>query len=132
MSGEDNGAAEILCAALIAALAEVNGLNGAYDGPPLQAALPYATVEAGPESDWSHKSGAGREVRLGVTVCDGGERPTRLRALARAAETAIEGVSGALDGWQLVTLVFLRSRVLREPGAGWAAAIDYRARMLKA
>jgi hypothetical protein len=132
MSGEDKGAAEILCAAMVSALTEVTGLNGAYDGPPLQAALPYATVEAGPESDWSHKSGAGREVRLAVTISDGGERPTRLRALARAAEAAIESVGGALEGWQLVTLVFLRSRVLREPGGNWAAAIDYRVRMLKA
>jgi hypothetical protein len=128
---EDEGAAEILCAAIVAALAEISGLNGAYDGPPLQAALPYAIVEAGPESDWSHKSGAGREVRIAVTLRDGGERPARLRALARGAEAAIESVGGALDGWQLVTLIFLRSRVLREPGAGWAAAIDYRARLLK-
>ena len=131
MSGQDQGAGDALCAAAIAALGGVAGLNGAYDGPPLQSAFPYAVVEAGPESDWSHKSGAGRELRLAVTIRDAGERPARLRALVQAAEAAIGGVDGVLDGWRIVTLVFLRSRMLREPGTGWAAAVDYRARMLK-
>lgn len=131
MSGLDQGAGDALCAAALAALGGVEGLNGAYDGPPLKGAFPYAVVEAGPESDWSHKSGAGREVRLAVTIRDAGERPARLRALVEAAEVAIGGVDGVLEGWQLVTLAFLRSRMLREPSAGWAAAIDYRARMLK-
>jgi hypothetical protein len=36
---------------------------------------PYAIVETGPEIDWSHKSGAGRELRLAVTLRDKGERP---------------------------------------------------------
>ena len=125
-------AGEALIAAVAAALGEVAGLNGAYDGPPLQAAYPYATVDIGPEGDWSHKSGEGRELRLSVILRDQGERPARLRALTAEAEAAIGAIGGALDGWQLVTMIFLRSRMLREPGAGWAAAIDYRARMLKA
>ena len=125
------GAGEVLVFAVTTALGEVAGLNGAYDGPPLQAAFPYASIDAGPESDWSHKSGEGRELRLAVTIRDQGERPARLRELMRAAEAAIGAVAGELDGWRLVTMIFLRSRMLREPGAGWAAAIDYRARMLK-
>lgn len=124
-------AGEALIAAVTAALGEVAGLNGVYDGPPLQAAFPYAVVDAGPESDWSHKSGEGRELRLAVTIRDQGERPARLRALIRAAEAAIGGIERDLDGWRLVTLVFLRSRMLRETGAAWAAAIEFRARMLK-
>jgi len=126
-----SGASETLAAAATAALGELAGLNGAYDGPPLQAAFPYAQVDAGLETDWSHKSGDGREVRLAVTIRDQGERPARLRALIRAAEAAIGGIERDLDGWRLVTLVFLRSRMLRETGAAWAAAIDFRARMLK-
>ena len=125
-------AGEALAAAVTAALGDLSGLNGAYDGPPLQAAFPYAVIDAGPESDWSHKSGEGRELRLAVTLRDEGERPARLRQLARAAEAAIGAVGGDLDGWRLVTMVFLRSRMLREPGTAWVAAIDYRARMLKA
>lgn len=125
------GASEMLVAAVTTALRDVVGLNGAYDGPPLQAAFPYATVDAGPESDWSHKSGEGRELRLAVTIRDQGERPARLRELMRAVEAAIGAAGGQHDGWRLVTIVFLRSRVLREPGAAWTAVIDYRARMLR-
>jgi len=124
-------ASEALVAAAMVALGDVAELNGVYDGPPIQAASPYALVDAGPESDWSHKSGTGRELRLAVTIRDQGERPARLRALMRAAEDAIAGLDGEIDGWRLVTLVFLRGRMLREPGAAWAGAIDYRARMLK-
>lgn len=125
------GASEALSAAVTAALGEVAGLNGAYDGPPLQAAFPYAIVDAGPESDWSHKSGDGRELRLALTIHDQGERPARLRGLMRDAEAAIGALGAEIGGWRLVTMVFLRSRMLRAPGAAWTATIDYRARMLR-
>jgi len=124
-------AGEALIAAVTAALGEVAGLNGVYDGPPLQAAFPYAVVDAGPESDWSHKSGEGRELRLAVTIRDQGERSARLRALMRAAEAAIGGLESELDGWRLVTMVFLRSQMLRSNDATWTAALDYRARLLR-
>lgn len=132
MSAEEKGAGQALAEAAIAALEGLAGLNGAYDGPPLTGAFPYAQVEAGPEGDWSHKSGAGRELRLAILIRDKGERPARLRALALAAETAASEIAPDLDGWRLVNMVFLRSQLLREAGAAWAAAIEYRARLLKA
>lgn len=124
-----SGAGEAVQQAAMAALGQVEGLNGPYPGPPLQAAAPYAVVEAGTESDWSHKSGEGREVRLLVTLYDEGESPARLRLLAGAAETAIAAI-GEVDEWRLISLVFLRSRIARSPKGRWAAAIDYRARLL--
>lgn len=126
-----SGASGALTAAAVAALDGVAGLNGAYDGPPLQAAFPYAVVEAGPERDWSHKSGEGRELRLAATLFDKGERPARLRALMAAAEAALDGIPVELDGWRLVNLVFLRGRMLRSNVAAWSGVIEYRARMLK-
>ena len=126
-----SGAGQALADAMLAALRAVDGLNGVYDGPPLTAASPYATVEAGPESDWSHKSGAGRELRLSVLVRDKGERPARLRNLMAAIEAAIAEIGPDLAGWRLVNLVFLRGSMLRETSAAWAAAIEYRARLLK-
>lgn len=126
-----SGASEALAGAAAEALGGVAGLNGAYDGPPLQAAFPYAIVEAGPERDWSHKSGEGRELRLAVTIRDKGERPARIRRLANVAEAALGGIPVALDGWRLVTLVVLRSHLLRSNDAAWSAVIEFRARMLK-
>ncbi len=127
-----SGAGQALVEAAVAMLRTVNGLNGIYDGAPLTAAFPYATVEAGPESDWSHKSGEGRELRLSILVRDKGESPARLRSLAVTVEAGVIAIGPELAGWRLVTLIFLRSSMLRGRDAAWTAAIEYRARLLKA
>ena len=129
-----SGAGAALEAAAIETLRSALGI-GVYRGPPVQAAAPYAVVEAGPQSDWSHKSGIGRELRLAVTIHDRGEAPARLRSLAAAAEQAVGALSGELDGWQLVTLRFLRGMTV-PPRAGapderWTTLIEFRARMLR-
>jgi hypothetical protein len=116
--------------AAAAALAGVSGIGRVYDAPPLQAALPNAVVSIDLETDWSHKSGLGREVRLAAAISDKGERPVRLRALAAEAEAALAGLSGALPGWRLVTMQFLRARTVRSAGGAWTAVIEFRARLL--
>lgn len=121
-------AGEALGAAVAAALQGLEGV-GVYDGPPVQAAFPYATIETGAESDWGHKSGVGREVRVVAVLRDQGERPARLRRLAGEAEALIAGIAGALDGWQLVSLTLLRSCIVKD-ARSWAATVEYRARML--
>lgn len=126
-----SGAGAILQAAAIEAL-EALDLGAVYPGPPLQAAFPHAVVECGAETDWGHKNGRGRELRLAVTLRDAGERPDRAQAFAYVAEAAIEA-GLEVEGWQLVTLALVRRRTLAEGRggrAGWAVAIDYRARML--
>lgn len=125
------GAGAALVEAARAALQKVEGLNSVQDGSPIQAAAPYALIEAGLETDWGHKSGAGREVRLTVTIRDRGERPERLRSLVAAAEDAVAAMSASLEGWQVVTLTLLRTTIVRH-GDGWAGAADWRARMLEA
>lgn len=124
-----SGAGEVLQAAAVAALGAIEGMRS-YDGPPVQAAFPYAVVDAGTESDWSHKSGQGRELRLAVSLRDGGERPARVQALARRVEAALGDLGAALPGWQLVSMHYLRTRVVREQRGPWVAVLDYRARML--
>ncbi len=126
-----SGAGAALRAAAIETV-EALDLGGVYPGPPLQAAFPHAVVECGPEADWGHKSGRGREVRLAVILRDSGERPERAQAFAEVVESAI-AAGLVVEGWRLVTLVMLRSRTVAEGRggkAGWAVAIDYRARML--
>jgi hypothetical protein len=126
-----NGAGAALRAAAIEAL-EALDLGGVYPGPPLQAAFPHALVECGPETDWGHKSGRGRELRLAVTLRDSGERPERAQAFAEVAEAAIEA-GLEVEGWRLVTLALVRARTIAEGRGGrmgWAVVLDYRARML--
>ena len=127
------GAGQELQAAAMAALETVPGLSGVYGGPPITAVPPYAIVAAGPEADWSHKSGAGREVRLAVSIRDAGERADRVREMAAEAEAALEGLSAEAGGWRIVSFRFLRSRTVavgKASAPSWAAVIEYRARML--
>ena len=109
------------------ALAALPELTGVYDGPPARAAYPYAAIDATTETDWGHKSGAGREVLVAITLWD--DQPTRLHALADEIEGRLSSLSST-KGWDLVTLQLVRRRVLRDVAGPWAAAIDFRARML--
>ena len=66
--------------AIAARLGAIAGLTGIYDGPPPRAAYPYLAIDAGTETDWSHKSGGGRELLVALTLWD--DQPQRLSALA--------------------------------------------------
>ena len=116
-----------LQSAIAAALANVQDLTGVFDGPPARAAYPYAALDATTENDWSHKSGDGREVLIAITVWD--DQPVRLHQLADEVEANLQELGGA-DSWQLVTMRLVRRRVVRDVAGPWAAAIDFRARML--
>jgi hypothetical protein len=111
--------------AIARALSAIGDLTGVFDGPPARAAYPYAAIDAATETDWSHKSGAGREVMVGITIWD--DQP--LHELADMVETNVEAI-GETYGWVLVTLRMIRRRVVRDVAGPWAAAIDFRARLL--
>jgi hypothetical protein len=113
--------------AIAAALDGVEDLSGVFDGPPARASYPYAAIDATTETDWGHKSAEGREVLVGITIWD--DQPVRLHALADAVETSLN-LLPTFDDWQVVTLRLVRRRVLRDVAGPWAAAIDFRARML--
>lgn len=115
--------------ALAVALQAIGELSGLFDGPPPRAAFPYAAIDASSETDWSHKSGAGREVLVALTLWD--DQPARLHRLADEAQARAEAV-GPVAGWQLVNLQMIRRRTVRDVAGPWAAAIDYRARLLAA
>ena len=102
-------------------------LTGVFDGPPARAAFPYVVLDGGTETDWSHKSGSGREVLLAVTLWD--EQPARLHALVDGIEALVAGI-GAVAGWQLASIAFLKRRIVRDVAGPWAAAMDFRARLL--
>lgn len=113
--------------AIASALSDLGRLSGVFDGPPARAAYPYAAIDATTETDWSHKSARGREVLVAITVWD--DEPVRLHGLADSVEAAIESL-GPIPDWQLVTMQLMRRRVVRDVAGPWAAAVDFRARML--
>jgi hypothetical protein len=113
--------------AIAVRLASVGEITGVFDGPPARASFPYVAIDAGAESDWSHKSGEGREVMVAATLWD--DQPARIHPLADALEIAVLG-SSEVEGWQLVSVRLLRRRILRDVAGPWAAAVDFRARLL--
>jgi hypothetical protein len=113
--------------AIATALAGIPELTGVFDGPPARAAYPYAALDATTESDWGHKSGDGREVLVAITLWD--DQPVRLHALADAVEANMAALD-ATPGWQLVTMRPVKRRIVRDVAGPWAAAVDFRARML--
>lgn len=123
------GAGAALQAAAAAAVRAITDLS-VFDGPPVQAGLPYTLVESGAESEWGAKGLDGREVRLIVLVRDEGERPARVQALAAKVEAAVAGISAVAD-WQLANLRVLRSRLVKERSGQWLATIEFRARMVR-
>lgn len=118
-----------LQAALAAQLSTVADLTGVFDGPPARAAFPYAVIDASLETDWSHKSGIGREVMVAATLWD--DQPARLLALADVVEARVFDVA-VNDTWKLVSLGLVRRRTIRDVAGPWATAIDFRARLLAA
>lgn len=125
-----SGAADALRKAAVTALEAVDGIGRVYDAPPITAAAPHALIEIDAESDWGHKSGPGRELRLAATLTDEGERPLRMRKSRSAAEAALASLGGDVEGWRLVTMRHVRTRELRRPKGGWASVIEFRARLL--
>jgi hypothetical protein len=110
-------------------LGTLTELTGVFDGPPARAAFPYAAIDASLERDWSHKSGSGREVMIAVTLWD--DQPARLQALADEVEAKVSAIAGTSE-WQLVSLVLMRRRTIRDVAGPWATAVDFRARLLAA
>ena len=128
-------AASELQAAVIAALAAADGIagvaSGVFDGPPARAAFPYVVIGDGLSLDWSHKTGRGREHRLGITIWDEAGRAARLHGLVGAVEAAIEALPRDLPGNCIVSIVLLRSRIVRTPGGPWGGLVEYRIRTLE-
>lgn len=118
-----------LQASVAQALGGVAQLGGIFDGPPPRAPFPYAVIDAGSESDWSNKSGAGREVMLAITLWD--EHPARLHDLADECEARVAALR-SVAGWALVTLRQQRRRTVRDVAGPWATVLDFKARLLQA
>jgi hypothetical protein len=125
-------AAAILQAAIVAALADAEGItgvaSGVFDGSPARAVFPYLVIGEGVSFDWSSKTHGGREHRVVISVWDEAGRAARILALTAAAGIAIEGLSRALPGHEIAGVQFVRERLVRAPGGPWAGAVEYRVR----
>jgi Protein of unknown function (DUF3168) len=103
---------------------------GVYDGPEPRAVFPYISVTDGLVSDWSTKTDIGREFRIALTVWDDGEEAARLHDLMGHVEDAVAALPRDLPGWRVVSIVFVRSLISRDPIGPWAGLVEYRLRVL--
>jgi Protein of unknown function (DUF3168) len=105
-------------------------LSGIYDGPPPRAAFPYVAIGDAFVTDWSTKTGAGREIRLPLTLWDDGDNAARMTDLMAHVEDAIAALPRQIPGWHLASVTFLRSMVVRDAAGPWAGLVEHRIRML--
>ncbi len=105
-------------------------LTGVFDGAEPRAAFPYLVIGDGVTSDWSTKTATGREVQLMLTIWDDGTAPERLQTIMAQIEEAVASIPRDLPGWRIASLVYLRSRVVRDLAGPWAGLVDHRVRLL--
>jgi len=107
-------------------------VNRVYDGFPVKATPPMLVVGDALGSDWAVKDRPGRELRIGITIEDDSETPTRISAIMPLTDAAVQRLNGTISGWQLGSLRMVRSRLLRNNRGRWNALMDYRIRVLAA
>jgi hypothetical protein len=126
----------VLRAALIAWLradpALAAKLNIVAEETPSRASLPWLGIAASASADWSVKGIAGRETRLALEYHYRGDDPATGAAVAQAIEDRIASLPRSQEGFEVVSIVFLRSRVEQRAGNLRATLVEYRFRALAA
>lgn len=105
-------------------------LNIVAEEAPARASPPWLGLAASASADWSVKGAAGREVRVALEYHYRGDDPATGVAVAQAIEDRIASLPQPQDGFDVVSIVFLRSRVEQRPGNIRAALVEYRFRLL--
>lgn len=129
MSGAVAAAQSALLAALKAHSVLPTLVTGIYDGPPPRAAYPYIVVSDSLSIDWSTKTLRGREISLVVTLWGEARGPHGMHETMSLIEDAVQAMPVALDGWQIATLTFVRSRILRTNAGPWSGLVEHRVRV---
>lgn len=97
--------------AVVAALVDLPGLTGVYDGPPADAAAPYAVIGPDLVTDAGTKTEVAHDHRVLVTIWDDRAGVARLKALMGAAETRLRALAGDWDGQRIVNARLVRASV---------------------
>lgn len=105
-------------------------LNAVTEEAPLRASPPWLGIVASASTDFGHKTGAGREVRVALELQHLGDDPAAAADLVRALEARIEALPAAQEGFSVVSLVFLRARAEQRGESRRAVLLEYRARLL--
>jgi hypothetical protein len=108
------------------------GLNAICEEAPLRKALPWLALTASASTDWSTKSGPGREIRVALELNYRGDDPLAQSALIAAIERRVVSVPAdqTSAGFQIASLSFLRARSEQRGEALRALVLEYRVRVV--
>ncbi|MEI6641168.1 MAG: DUF3168 domain-containing protein [Novosphingobium sp.] len=107
-------------------------LNAIVEEAPLRTALPWLALTASASTDWSTKSGRGREIRVALELNYRGYEQLAEADLIGAIEARMESLPADQSeaGFQIASLTFLRARAEQRGEALRALVLEYRARVL--
>lgn len=97
---------------------------------PLRTSLPWLAIVASASADWSHKTGAGREIRIAVELQARGDDPATAASLVQSIEDAIGGLPADQPDFRIASQQFLRARTEQRGGTIRAVLLEYRFRIL--
>lgn len=110
------------------------GLNAIVEEAPLRTALPWLALTASASTDWSTKSGRGREIRVALELNYRGYEQLAEADLISAIEARMESLPAdqSAAGFQIASLTFLKARAEQRGEAVRSLVLEYRARVLAA
>lgn len=107
-----------------------NQLNAIVEEAPARTSLPWLAVAASASTDWSTKSGAGREVRIALELHCRGDAPDAAADLVAAIEAKVATLPVAQTGFSIASVRFLRARAEQRAESRRAVLIEYAFRVL--
>lgn len=122
----------VLLAWLAADTTLSGNLNAVVEEAPRRTALPWLALTASASTDWSTKSGPGREIRVALELNYRGDDPLSESALIAAIERRVESLPAdqTAAGFRIANLMFLKARAEQRGEALRALVLEYRARVL--
>jgi Protein of unknown function (DUF3168) len=108
------------------------GLNAIVEEAPIKTALPWLALTASASTDWSNKSGRGREIRIALELNYRGYEQLAETNVIGAIEARMESLPAdqSAAGFRIASLTFLRARAEQRGEALRALVLEYRARVL--
>ena len=104
-------------------------MAGVWDAVPPGVKWPYLTVGPDVVTDWSTKTGAGREHRLRVTVWEAALSVARCGEAMERVEAVVLGLVPVMSGHRLVSMRFVRAVMNDDADGGPVRGlVEFRAR----
>ena len=106
------------------------GLNAIVEEAPLRTSPPWLGIVASASTDFGHKTGIGREVRVALELQTLGDDACGTADLVAAIEARIADLPADHPAFRIASLTFLRARTEQRSEARRAVLLEYRTRVV--